>query len=181
MKMAQTFAPLILVMGLKKLQLPEEDMLLYSRSVFAIRTIIELCVLGIIYMKLQSAPEGPKVPAHEKAVGFGQKESVPEMSQKEYDNNFFQSQAKGSLFQIGLLGFLHIKFNFVQPLLISSIVALFKLATNESVKVFLLGRDIKRPYGDVSPPAVEEEEEKEEDDKKGKKDKKQIKESKKDK
>ncbi|CAN0020419.1 unnamed protein product, partial [Heterosigma akashiwo] len=138
-------------MVLKTLQLPEDDLLLYSRSVFAIRTTVELCVLGLVYLKLQSAPEGPKVRAHEKNIGFGQKELVPEMHQKDYDKKFFQSQAKKRLTKIVLLGFLHVWYDFVQPLLVFSISNLWKLATNEPLKAVLFCRDVKRPFGDTSP------------------------------
>mmetsp|Transcript_1079 Transcript_1079/g.1407 ORF Transcript_1079/g.1407 Transcript_1079/m.1407 type:complete len:200 (+) Transcript_1079:147-746(+) len=172
-KMMQAFLPLVLVIGLKKLNLPEDDLLMYSRFAFAIRSLILVVVFGLIYLKVKNIPDdGKTIPSHQKNVGFGQQETVPAMTLKEYDNSNFLQTVKQEGIQIGILLVLHLKFGFVQPLLISSIVSLMKLCDSEIVKIYLFGLNpenhpsLKRPFGGV----VIEEEQKNEDNKESKKD-----------
>ena len=86
----------------------------------------------------QSAPDGV-IKEHEKDAGMGNTEIVQEMSIKEYDRNNFVSFSKQQAIQCAIVIFMHLKFNFSLPLILSSIMGIMGLFDNEIVRIYLLG------------------------------------------
>lgn len=64
----------------------------------------------------------------------------------EYDMGQAKNMQGGILFNMALMWFLHFKMQQVQPLLVTTINGLLQLAYNPLFQVYILGRNLKRPF-----------------------------------
>jgi Phosphate transport (Pho88) len=144
----KSLLPLALVFGLRSLPFDEEQTLLLSRSVFGIRVTGIVLIACFIAFKIFTLQSTEKVASHEKAVAGGQSELVPELTVQEYDRIHLVDFLKKEAMQAGLILFLHWKFEMVQPMMLSSIMAVLPLFDNELVKSYILGKHVARPFED---------------------------------
>jgi len=146
-KLLRSFLPLIVIFGLRQLSIPEEEMTKLSLYVFYGRVAISVILAVVMFWKATKSSQTVKVPAHEKSTGTQQTELVPEMSQKEYDMKETKSWIGQTAFQAGLIYFLFFKWNFVQPLLLSSIVAVPQFIFDTPViQALVFGKGLARPF-----------------------------------
>ena len=64
----------------------------------------------------------------------------------EYDMGKAMSMQGGILFNMAFMWLLHFKMNQVQPLLVTSINGFLQLAYNPLFQVYILGRNLERPF-----------------------------------
>lgn len=64
----------------------------------------------------------------------------------EYDMGQAMSMQGGILFNMALMWFLHFKMNQVQPLLVTTINGFMQLAYNPLFQVYVMGRNLERPF-----------------------------------
>ncbi|KAI8049501.1 putative inorganic phosphate transporter, partial [Syncephalis plumigaleata] len=73
----------------------------------------------------------------------------------DYDQQQFWQQIKQVATSVALLGFIHYKWGYVQPLLLQSILPIKSLFDAPAIQVHLLGKpaegDLKRPWKPASP------------------------------
>ena len=146
-KLLRSFLPLIVIFGLRQLALPDEDMAKLSLFVFYGRVAISVFLAAVMFWKATKSSQTVKVPAHEKSTGTQQTELIPEMSQREYDLKETKSWIGQTAFQAGLIYFLFFKWNFVQPLLLSSIVAVPQFIFDTPlIQALVFGKALPRPF-----------------------------------
>ena len=148
-QMVKAFLPLILVFGLRKLPFEEDQLLLVARSVFCVRILLTAAVLSLTALRLRGIPDAEAnkiVKAHEKNLGMGQTEMVPEKTVAVYDRDTLIAFTKQQLIQIALIAFLHLKFELVQPLILSSILGLIAFPDEAIFQVYLLNKTLTRPF-----------------------------------
>ena len=150
-QLLKSFLPIAVVIGLRQLPLSEPQMTLLSEVIFGIRSALTVLALGAIYFRIQSKNDVSIVKAHEKQLGAGQTELVSEMSATEYDTKSLMEFAKTQIIQIALILFMYWKWQFVQPLIFSSISAAPLFFDNELVKIHFRGAAIARPFACADP------------------------------
>ncbi len=64
----------------------------------------------------------------------------------EYDMSQARNMQGGILFNVALMWFMHFKLQQVQPLLVTSINGFLQLAYNPLFQVYVLGRNLERPF-----------------------------------
>ncbi|EER18806.1 conserved hypothetical protein [Perkinsus marinus ATCC 50983] len=158
-KIWRALLPIGVLLLLKQLPLSEDQMTIIGRVVFAIRLVAQTGVFLMIYRSIRSNTEGDKeiVPAHEKDAGLGQMEPVEAMTVKQYDTNKLMDLVQNQLIQIVIVVFIHYRMGYVQPLILSSVMALMTLTDSEVFKLHILKQDphdhraLRRPFGGVNP------------------------------
>jgi hypothetical protein len=63
-----------------------------------------------------------------------------------YDSEQWASLIKGTLIQLGILGFIHYKWGAAVPLVTQLILGPTKLYSSELFKSYILGQDLPRPF-----------------------------------
>jgi hypothetical protein len=77
---------------------------------------------------------------------MGNTEMVPEKTKQIYDRDSLVDFAKQQLIQVLLIAVLHWKFELVQPLILSSVLALAAFPEAAVLQAHLLGKDLDRPF-----------------------------------
>lgn len=135
--------------GLKYLPFDEEQNLMVGRIVFAFKFVLTGIVAGVIFLKIRSsvAAKSEVVKEHEE-----QGNVIPTMSVADYDKMQLVTYLKAQIMPSIITGFIHYKFNFVQPLYISTVLALTSIYDWNLFQIHVLGRDgatdkaLKRPF-----------------------------------
>ncbi|KAF4719173.1 hypothetical protein FOZ63_033715, partial [Perkinsus olseni] len=158
-KLWRALLPIGVLLLLKQLPLSEDQMTIIGRIIFAIRLAIQTGVFLMIYRSIRGNTEGDKeiVPAHEKDAGLGQMEPVEAMTVNQYDTGKLMDLVQNQLIQILIVVFIHYRMGFVQPLILSSVMALTALTDSEVFRLHILKQDphehraLRRPFGGVNP------------------------------
>lgn len=97
---------------------------------------------SMLTSQLEKQPAGANDMVKNLASSFLKTESTV----AEYDMSQTQNMQGGILFNIALMWFLHFKMQQVQPLLVTSINGFMQLAYNPLFQVYVLGRNLERPF-----------------------------------
>jgi hypothetical protein len=158
-KMLRSFLPLLVVFGLRYLPFNEEQNIFVGRIVFAFKFVLTALVAMMIYLRIQNTPYKPTdmVKEHEE-----QGEIVPSMSFGEYDKKQLVVFLKSQLMPSAITAFIHYKFSYVQPLYISTVMALMTLYDWNLFQIYILNRDgsedkaLRRPFQSANSPGFME-------------------------
>lgn len=153
-QMVKAFLPLVLIFGLRKLPLDEGQTLIFARAVFLVRVAVTAAVVALTALRVRSMAEAEKkkiVKAHEKNMGMGQTEMVPEKTAEMYDRDALIDFTKQQLIQIALITVMHWKFELVQPLILSSVLGLIAFPDTPVFQVHLLNQTLVRPFPHKAP------------------------------
>jgi len=149
-QLLKSLLPIGLIFALRSLPLDEDQMVILARSVFAVRMVGIILLAAFLAYKIYSSLSTEKVAAHEKAQVGGQSELIPEMSVQDYDKSHLLDFLKKEGMQAALMIFFHIKWNMVQPMLMSSVMAILPLLENELFRIHVRGEALARPFEDKS-------------------------------
>ena len=152
----KSFIPLFVVFGLKYLPFDEDQNILVGRTVFALKFVITALVAGFIFLRINSSVARPAelVKEHEE-----QGRVIPTMPVVDYDKMQLVSYLKAQILPSIITAFIHYKFNFVQPLYISTVMALTSIYDWNLFQIYVLSRDgtsdkaLKRPFPSSSAPS----------------------------
>jgi len=97
---------------------------------------------SMLTSQLEKQPAGANDMVKNLASSFLKTESTV----AEYDMSQTQNMQGGILFNIALMWFLHFKMQQVQPLLVTSVNGFLQLAYNPLFQVYVLGRNLERPF-----------------------------------
>lgn len=97
---------------------------------------------SMLSSQLEKAPAGANDMVKNLASSFLKTESTI----MEYDMGQAKNMQGGILFNMALMWFLHFKMQQVQPLLVTTINGLLQLAYNPLFQVYILGRNLERPF-----------------------------------
>jgi hypothetical protein len=145
--------------GLRYLPFDEEQNVLAARVFFALKFLITFIVGGLIYVKIRAHPykSTDVVKEHEE-----QGQVIPTMGIAEYDIKQLISFIKAQIMPSAITVFIHYKFNYVQPLYISTVMAIIALYDWNLFQIYVLRRDgtmdksLRRPFQSASAPGFME-------------------------
>jgi hypothetical protein len=145
--------------GLKYLPFNEEQNIIAARAFFAFKFVLTGIVAAIIFVKISAFPYKPSdvVKEHEE---HGQ--IVPTMSVAEYDKKQLLTFLKSQLVPSAITIFIHYKFNYVQPLYISTVMAIIALWDWNLFQIYILKKDtsidkaLRRPFASAAAPGFME-------------------------
>jgi len=144
--------PLMYVMN--KIDFQNPDNLLYVRVSFGITQTICFLLWGLIIRNIHQRNNQQKIKVPKSASPFAQNSELEEMTINSYD----LSEAKKAVNQLAIglvvIGLLHIKWEFIQPLFIQTVMIPMQLYKNPLCKIHILGEkgDVeKRPFKEESP------------------------------
>jgi hypothetical protein len=158
-KLLRSFLPLFIIFGLRYLPFNEEQNLIVGRLVFAFKFVLTAVVAALIYFKIQSISYKPTdiVKEHEE-----QGEVIPSMGIADYDKKQLVSYLKAQLMPSAITTFVHYKFSYVQPLYISTVMALISLYDWNLFQIHILKKDgtidktLRRPFQSANVPGFME-------------------------
>ena len=144
-----------MIFGLRYLPFNEEENIVVARLFFAFKFILTAVVAGIIYTKIQTATYKATdvVKEHEE-----QGSVVPTMSVADYDKKQLVSFLKAQLMPSAITAFIHYKFNYVQPLYISTVMAIIALYDWNLFQIYIMKKDgstdkeLRRPFQSAAAP-----------------------------
>ncbi|KAI9145895.1 inorganic phosphate transporter Pho88 [Paraphysoderma sedebokerense] len=169
-----------------KLKLMDEENVNIVRAIYAASQIITLAVLFFVRTKINSKNDETTLTyTPPKQFGAPEPEPVTTTNHK-YDLAELSKSFNQTLIQVGILGFLHVKFGYIQPLLLQAVLPLKNLFSSPLVQIYVLGKDdkaqgLKRPwiapspFAGLTPPAAQETTPEPTEDTTDKKDKKDTK------
>lgn len=148
-----------MVFGLRYLPFDEEQNIIAARIFFGLKFVITAIVAILIFFKIAGTPYKPTdtVKEHEE-----QGQIIPTMGVAEYDKMQLVSFLKAQLMPSAITFFIHYKFNYVQPLYISTVMALIALYDWNLFQIYILKRDgtmdkaLRRPFQSASAPGFME-------------------------
>lgn len=180
--------PLAIMYGSKQvIDFEDEENTPMLRLFFGGVTTLIFCVYGYLYLQIQSTKDETVLnckkkdlePAPFGAQTEGDDEDVS-MTFQEYDMKELLKVVKQAAMQSVIVGFMHFKFEYKIPLVMTSVMSLVNLADNNLIKVYVLGNtDLTRPFPAavnpladfLNPPEEEDTDKKTEKKKEKKKDK----------
>lgn len=148
-----------MVFGLRYLPFDEEQNIIAARIFFAFKFVLTAIVAVIIWTKIKSFPHKSTdvVKEHEE-----QGQVIPTMGVAEYDIKQLMSFLKAQLMPSAITAFIHYKFSYVQPLYISTVMAMIALYDWNLFQIYVLKRDgtmdkaLRRPFQSASAPGFME-------------------------
>ncbi len=148
-----------MLFGLKYLPFDEEQNLVAARVFFAFKFVLTALVAGIIYMKITAFPYKPTdvVKEHEE-----QGQVIPTMSIADYDKKQLIAFLRAQVMPSAITAFIHYKFNYVQPLYISTVMAIIALYDWNLFQIYILTKDgtqdkaLRRPFQSAQAPGFME-------------------------
>ena len=158
-KLLKSFIPLFVLFGLKYLPFDEEQNVIVARLFFAFKFVITAIVSLVIFVKIRGYPYKASdiVKEHEE-----QGQVIPTMGIAEYDVKQLVSFVKAQIMPSAITAFIHYKFNYVQPLYISTVMAIIALYDWNLFQIYILKRDgtmdksLRRPFQSASAPGFME-------------------------
>jgi len=149
-KLVKSFIPLFVVFGLKYLPFDEDQNLIVGRMVFAFKFVITALFAGFIFLRVNSLDAKAAseiVKEHEE-----QGKVVPAMSVSDYDKTQLVSYLKAQILPSIITAFIHYKFNYIQPLYISTVLAITSIYDWNLFQIYVLRRNgstdkaLRRPF-----------------------------------
>ena len=137
----------------------EEQNILAARAFFAFKFVLIGILHAVIYAKITSFPYKPSdvVKEHEE-----QGQVVPSMSVADYDKKQLLAFVKSQIMPSAITIFIHYKFNYVQPLYISTVMAIIALWDWNLFQIYILNKDgsvdkaLRRPFASSAAPGFME-------------------------
>ena len=149
-QLLKSILPVVLMLGLRNVPFQsEEQQLLVARGVFLFRIVLTALIaawIGVKIGRMSQTEATTVIKAHEKNTGMGQTEMVPEKTLAIYDREALIDFLKQAAFQIAFIAFLHIKFEMVQPLILTSVVGIVALSDSPIFQVYVLNKTLPRPF-----------------------------------
>lgn len=141
---------LLIVQVIKKFDLTDPEIIFRVRVLYAVSQSILFLCLYWCYTKIQSKNEKSLIKVTEQPKPFSTETPATfEQTIRDYDMSELKKLFQSSAISLALIGFLHYKFLYVQPLILQSILPLKNLFLNQIVKIHLRG---KAPVGDLARP-----------------------------
>lgn len=158
-KLLKSFIPIFVLFGLRYLPFDEEQNLIAARAFFAMKFVLTAIVAGIIFIRIASFPYKPTdvVKEHEE-----QGQVIPTMGVAQYDKKQLLSFLKAQVMPTAITTFIHFKFNYVQPLYISTVMAIIALYDWNLFQIYMLKKDgtedkaLRRPFQSTQTPGFME-------------------------
>lgn len=130
-----------------------------ARAFFALKFVLTGIVAAVIYAKINSFPYKPTdvVKEHEE-----QGSVVPTMGVAQYDKKQLLTYLKSQIVPSAITVFIHYKFSYVQPLYISTVMALIALWDWNLFQIYILKKDgsvdkaLRRPFASAAAPGLME-------------------------
>merc|ERR1719223_837575 len=118
--------------------------------------------LGVMEKAKRQAEEQENRRLREEAIANGTKcpplltfeDKEEEMTVSEYDTKELRKMLQTMGISLIIISIMHLKFNFVQPLIMQCLLGPMKLLQNPLLKVYLLGSDVQRPFPVEEPGAM---------------------------
>jgi len=123
-----------------------EENIIYIRISYSIVQTITLFIYLFFYLKISSLPfniNEEKFDVVEPTTG-----EIMKMNSQEYDLYQLKQLRNQTLTSFAIILFLHLKWGFIQPLFMQSLLGLSSLLSNPLVRVYIFGELLKRPWTD---------------------------------
>lgn len=156
--------PLAIMYGSKQvIDFEDENNTPYLRMFFGTVTTLIFCLYGYLYLKIQSVNDQTALNCKKKDLEpapFGmQPEGGDEdvtMTHQEYDMKELLKVVKQGAMQSVIVGFMHFKFEYKIPLIMTSVMGIVNLADNNLMKVYVMGdTTLTRPFPAAANPLAE--------------------------
>jgi hypothetical protein len=151
----KSFIPLAVLFGIKYLPFNEEENLFAARVCFGFKIVLTLIVCCLVYVKISSFPYKPSdvVKEHEEQGAV-----IPTMGISDYDKAQLRAFLKSQVVPTFITLLIHYKFNYVQPLYISTVMAVISLWDWNLFQIYVLKKDgtadkaLRRPFPSAKTP-----------------------------
>jgi len=142
---SRIFMPFIAIFLMSSIDFTDERNIDYIRISYSIVQFITLLLYLFFYWKISTSPFNPTEEKFDVVEPSG---GTVQMNSQEYD--FFQlNQLRNqSVTSLVIILFLHLKWGFIQPLFMQSLLGLTTLLGNPLVQVYVFGESLKRPWSD---------------------------------
>ena len=143
---------LLLIQAIRYFDLMNPKYITFVRAGYLISQCIQHILSWVIYRIIKKKKEQEtKIHVPEPATPFSDKPpAITEMSIEEYDCMKLFELVKQNLFNCAFLFFLHLKFGYIQPLILQAILPLKTFFSTPIVKIHLLGSpvvgNLSRPF-----------------------------------
>ncbi|KAJ1895002.1 phosphate transporter (Pho88) [Kickxella alabastrina] len=123
------------------------------RTIYA--TATTLIVALTFYLKSLIQQKNDTTPLEYDDPTPGTQQGRIETTMCKYDLAELAKLQKSSMFTIAIVGFMHFKFGYIQPLILQSILPMLNLYKNQLFQIYILGKpatdSLKRPWAPENP------------------------------
>jgi len=156
--------PLAIMYGSKQvIDFEDEENTPMLRLFFGVVTTFIFCVYGYLYLQIESTKDQTVLSCKKKDLEPAPFGAQPEggdedvsMTFQEYDMKELLKVVKQAAMQSVIVGFMHFKFEYKIPLIMTSVMSLVNLADNNLMKVYVLGNtEITRPFPAAANPLAD--------------------------
>eukprot|EP00747_Dinoflagellata_sp_TGD_P167947 gnl/TRDRNA2_/TRDRNA2_193296_c0_seq1.p1 gnl/TRDRNA2_/TRDRNA2_193296_c0~~gnl/TRDRNA2_/TRDRNA2_193296_c0_seq1.p1 ORF type:complete len:232 (-),score=68.36 gnl/TRDRNA2_/TRDRNA2_193296_c0_seq1:296-991(-) len=144
--------PMVVMLGLQKFDLEKLGYTRYIEVAFVVVQVLQLVVLGVMYMKVDKiAEEGAKIEIPE-VKQFGQVITPAcQKTAKEYDVEKLQEQIKQAAMGSVITGGIYYKWAYILPLVLQVVMTPCQLYESPLFQIHMLGKEKKRPFPAANP------------------------------
>ncbi|KAI9227527.1 MAG: inorganic phosphate transport protein PHO88 [Piptocephalis tieghemiana] len=155
----QTLVVMFGVMQLtSRLDLEDPEIVGKIRLAYAVAQGTVLAILGIIYFRIKAKNDRTELKYTEPSPPFTNEPGKKIVTTvQDYDTAQIWTQLQQTLMGVGIMGFMHYKWGYVQPLVFQCIIPLKTFFSTQLVQVHLFGKealgDLRRPWAKENPMA----------------------------
>ncbi|RKP05065.1 inorganic phosphate transporter Pho88 [Thamnocephalis sphaerospora] len=141
---------------LKQFDLQDPDTIFYLRIAYGSVQFFIVAFALVLIQKVKAKNDTTPLRYQEAQAPFSQDPpNFITTTVCEYDQSQIWQLIKQTLTSVAIMGFIHYKWEFVQPLVLQAILPIKSLFENQAVQVHVLGRkaegDLKRPWKAATP------------------------------
>jgi len=158
----KAFLPLAIMYGSKQvIDFEDESIIPLLRLFFGGSTILIFVIYAFLWWKIGKSGDeetmlnckkkdlDPPNPLGVEAEGGDEDIS---MTYQAYDMKELYKLVKASAMQSAIVGVMHFKFEYIQPLLMTSIMSMVNMFDSNLIKVYVLGQELDRPFTQTPSP-----------------------------